>query len=513
MDIPNAVRLFDDICSYEEGLAESLFKLHSPPKGGDVEADRFKFYVDRAAHDNLVSNLDEENCKKYMAAMRIIFAQRTSPEPSAPSDHYYFQTGAPGETLVYLDPEGFEDALYYIKKTGNPGLPFVGEGIVENQHVDLDLLENLVLTMLILASIGSTPCICCGSFYPPLTFVKSEPTKKDKVARIIYGVSLVYNVFCRLLFGEMLEMASYDYSETCHKVGMDFNTQEGLQRFFDAYHSMYDIAEIMGLKIKSNDIRGWEYSVKPEMNKIWHACRIEAAYVTHSNDVTPRYTRDTMRYHLVVNRFCIAYESSRIVCHSNGKLSFSKNYVQWSGKPSTHLENSDQRAALAMVANGFMECYELIEKPRVVETPFGLCFFSNIRQLEVVHRGIEYDELVYWGSPLAATNGDDCLEIYSEESDKWYKENGFTITDDRVMDYDVVYFCSQKLVYDNEEIQHYHVPDGIAKILYNLFAATDPAAVNGILYHLRYHPARFSIHRLVKLMANKQAILDRLELL
>jgi hypothetical protein len=131
------------------------------------------------------------------------------------------------------------------------------------------------------------------------------------------------------------------------------------------------------VEVKSSDVQGWEYNARRFMADQWFKSFAKRA----------RLPRDEWHAHLM-KMYHIA-EVKMLVVDSDGFVHKLPFYITLSGKPTTHIENSDNRAALADTING-------------------------------------YDRLPPMMMP-SATNGDDCVEKL--RNPKGYDALGFVVTD------------------------------------------------------------------------------------
>jgi hypothetical protein len=240
-----------------------------------------------------------------------------------------------------------------------------------------------------------------------------------------------------MLMGEYL----IHLPETCksaqHKVGLDMYTQPGLQNLFACHDKLHDLAEREGKPVNTNDVQGWEYQTRLWMSRIWNDCFIDR--------MKGESVLDGVHEHLL-RAYQKANEKTLII-DSDGNVHKLPIYITLSGKPTTHIENSDNRNALADAINGF-------------------------------------EDLAAYELPSLA-NGDDCEEI-DVHSNK-YVELGFVITDKCHQTRDDLNFCSQKFLRKDGKIVR--IPDGLAKSFFNAMQASGKFdALMGIFAHVQDHP-------------------------
>lgn len=414
------------------------------------------FYLDRARQtrfgaDGVEKKPDLEFRENYTQAMNKLFRQRPPPVPLT-------------EAMVF-DQSGnvrrdiFLSAYSKCAPTSTPGYPLCHYGAT-NAEVPLDVLYNTVNEMLkawlttdvsIINTISRQEAFRRGLIHPATVFVKSEPTGRDKVARLIFGVSLTMNVIARIFFHNYLKEVATTWRTASHKVGMDFVTNEGLYALWANFEILNDARIAFNNKdpegdfsLFSNDIQGWEYQVRDWMVVTWHQIYM---HVAQANS-----------FHRKLQKWYYAAESAMFVVDSDGFCHGLPFYIGLSGRVTTHLENSDERGALADAGNGFYK-YRAI---------------TNL------------------------TNGDDCIELRRYDHGKcidFYAELGFKITDsdlitcdDETLEFTEVGFCSQKFgQYDDRSI--YREPDGLGKAFYKACVANDDESLLDTYTHIAQHPA------------------------
>jgi hypothetical protein len=399
-----------------------------------------EFYVDRACKTRFVDGVEvvvsDEFQKRYRRAMVRLFNQR--PPPDAYSREVLFPEGR-------LNRKLFDKACCSLNMDSSPGYPFVYIWR-ENSMVDLDwlyiLAEELLLKWMNIKlddfeNLEALEAFKMGLVFPAMSFVKGEPTAWMKIARLIYGVSLVTNVVGRMLMGEYLIHLPKTNKECQHKVGLDMYTQPGMEDLFKCYDKLHDLAEKMGKPVVSDDIQGWEYQTRLFMSRTWNDCYIDR--MRGENEL------DGVHEHLL--RCYQKANEKTLIIDSDGNVHKLPIYITLSGKPTTHIENSDNRDALADAINGF-------------------------------------DELSAFELPSLA-NGDDCAEI--DVHPNMYEEFGFVVTDRVHQTRNEFNFCSQKFLRLGGKIVR--VPDGLAKSFFNAMLASDKYdALIGIFAHVQYHP-------------------------
>jgi hypothetical protein len=405
-----------------------------------VERSRMEFYVDRACKTRFVDGVeivvDDEFQKRYRRAMARLFNQR--PPPDAYSREVLFPQGR-------LNRKLFDKACCSLNMDSSPGYPFVYLWR-QNSCVDLDwlylLAEELMMkwmniTLEDFERLEALEAFERGLAYPAMSFVKGEPTAESKIARLIYGVALATNVVGRMLMGEYLIHLPETNKNAQHKVGLDMYTQPGLEDLFKCYDRLHDLAEKQGKPVDTNDIQGWEYQSRLWMSRIWSECYIDRM---KGDNVLDGVHEHLLRCYQKANE-------KTLIIDSDGNVHQLPIYITLSGKPTTHIENSDDRDALADAINGF-------------------------------------DELPAFELPSLA-NGDDCAEINVHPN--MYNELGFVVTDRVHQLRDELNYCSQKFLRKDGKIVR--IPDGLAKSFFNAMQASGKYdALIGIFAHVQNHP-------------------------
>lgn len=429
--------------------------MHLPPTGGPVERDRLLYYVTRASKTRLSGGVEVEPSSRFLDdyddAMDRLFAQREPPK--AFSHEELFPDG-------HLCKKRFSEALLQINPDSNPGYPLVYL-FSKNREVDTDMLYALCDELLLLwltdtdenfSRMTPMEAFLGGYSYPSMCFVKGEGTSREKVARLIYGVSLVMNAIGRVLYGDYLMDMNKTWDTAQHKVGLDFSSEEGCRKYMNNYQRLFK-----GTKVGSNDVQGWEYQMRLWMSQAWTEAYIRRAkaHGTHA--------------HLL--RVYLIFESKALVADSQGYLHELPFYIMRSGKPSTHTENSDTRAALADTINGYA-------RAPVDDIP-------------------------------SVTNGDDAQERLVNPGG--YEELGFVVTDRVETTPTRSLFSSQVFEEGPEGLRRY--PDGLAKLVFSVTTKTgNVSAVADILMHCRQHPGFSTFCNFVKWAAIVQEGEETVEL-
>lgn len=275
-----------------------------------------------------------------------------------------------------------------------------------------------------------------GFTHPSTAFVKGEPTKKDKIARNIFGVSICMNVLGRILFGDYLNGVVETWGDCEHKVGLDFNTLDGLKTLKGFVTKMFD--ENPGIPFVSDDVQGWEYMDRGWMHSTWHKTFLANGRRNSSgNKLDPVIER-------LYKGYCLA-ELYAPTMFSDGRLLIDPFYFCKSGRLTTHLQNSDSRAAL------------------------GLACSPHFKRK---------------GQLLCMTNGDDYVGARGEQ--KAYERLGFVITDCTAQTRDLIKFCSQVFYFRYNHLSRH--PEGLAKLFANAILSPTDDIFRAVLLNAEQHP-------------------------
>lgn len=276
---------------------------------------------------------------------------------------------------------------------------------------------------------------------PAQIFVKSEPTKSDKIARIIYGLSSLMNVIARILFADYLQSVNETWGLCSHKVGMDMYTDAGLKTLHDNIQTIFH--SVPDSEVISDDVQGWEYMDRPEFQVIWHEVYMGCA------NATP--------FHRMLQTAYACVERAMLIVDSDSYVHSLPFYITFSGKVTTHLQNSDERAALAEVDYG--------------------TYKTNLQ--------------------TTVTNGDDCLAARPRYSKPEFSTSlGFIHTDEVVQTIQHLNFSSQHFITSQGSGKTVRIPDGVQKAVYNILCGPSDESYNGVMIHLQNFKGRPSIERL-----------------
>lgn len=325
----------------------------------------------------------------------------------------------------------FVNARSHLKDDSSPGFPFP-ECQTNDEVDDYELYDAVNQTLLrwrdydwVLPSQSSDETrddyfyrlFILGLVPPSRMFVKGEPTKKGKVARLIFGVSIIMNVVGRILFADFLNYIKTTWDNATHKVGLDFQTEEGLLRLTHYFTAMLTRCQQEGRVLVSDDIQGWEYQGRRWMHYCFHGIYLRRC------EATP--------FHRKMQTMYAAVEAHTMVMDSDFYLHVLPFFIIQSGRILTHLQNSFERYALACMD---FECY---------------------------------------GRAGGSTNGDDCLAsapIGFDVTTVASSRIGFVHTDVSLQT-SILNFCSQIFYRSSAGSPFTRFPDGLAKMFYNYLAA------------------------------------------
>lgn len=400
----------------------------------------------------------------YKTALYKIFQRRGAIQLPLMSDICNLEY-VNNQHVYSVKPAIFDRLLADCKPTGMPGYPFVyvapqvRELHPEFLYGELNALLNKWITYDFSATLAlpepnrSVKLFMDGVTFPATTFIKGEPTKRSKIARNIYGVSVVMNLMSRLLFGDYVKRLTSTWGECEHKIGIDFYTPEGLRVFTEFNRKLFATAQSFKRRVVSDDVQGWEFQDREWMHDEWHR-----VHFMHALGLGPFSTEQDALSRVVDHRIYRLYNAFRIcdklapVMFSDGTFTIRPFYTCLSGRYLTHLQNSDSRAALCMMT---------------VPTEFDF-------------RDVLFEQ------PICATNGDDCVGLEGDE--RIYSDLGFVITDRVYQDLRMVNFCSQVFIIDTYG-RTLRMPDGLAKLFVNCVSANEEQDYRDCLSNVISHPA------------------------
>lgn len=371
--------------------------------------------------------------------MRKLFSEIPS-KPRYPhqSDVFYFneETGR-----NHLKHDVFDRAFSHVRLDSTPGFPYE---CPTNADVPRGDLYDRVDRLLHLWHTEAMPDDALVAFqrgftYPATAFVKNEPTKTDKIARLIYGTSVVMNVVGRIFFADYITHVVDSWDIASHKVGLDFLSPEGLSRFTRFFDSIDPRVRELCV---SDDIQGWEYMCRDWMHETFFEVYLE------QSDYVP-FTRH------MLEQYCRA-EKLILFLTSDGLLNAPDMYFGVSGRLLTHFQNSMERGALGLT--------------------------------DAVLSKTILSVLLEESRALCAMNGDDYFGPVGA-ADSFSARLGFVHTDQAPVTSLSVNFCSQEFYRYQPEVDFKRKPDGLAKTVYNLFCARDQSARLDILNYIGSHEA------------------------
>ncbi len=425
-----------------------------PPRGGKVERDRMSFYFDRAAKTRLQDGKEKmptkQQYQEYLRAMKKLFDQRAPPVRIDYADVF--------DSNSNLRVDVFDRALTHIDQTSTPGFPFLNYEI--NADVPRDKLYSLVndtlkrwdafdlkgvnFTFDDFVKIGKrftkTEWFLNGMNWPAKCFVKGEPTDTSKVARLIYGLSIVMNVISVIFYGDYLRKLPESWSEASHKVGIDFTSDLGLAKVTSSYEMLLAASRLRKMEVFSDDIQGWEYQSRSWMLFAWHLTYSSYQFLTN--------------FQRKMDFIYALMETVTLVVDSDGIIHDLPFYITFSGKRTTHAENSDTRGALREVDGSTVEPVR--------------------RQNKIVDPRSYKD---------GSENGDDSLGLCGDT--KFSESLGFVHTDKVLCTNTRFPFCSNVFFRERVGQNFRRKPENYQKLLFNYLATSDITAKFAIVLEFK----------------------------
>ncbi len=392
--------------------------------------------------------------------MKAIFAQREAPKTF--EEHQVF------DSLGNLRLDVFNRAWTHINLKSTPGFPYFDCNT--NREVDLlELYEDVNRTLRLwieeplyedldyLDPATRLKYFWSGHTHLAKVFIKGEPTPLSKVARNIYGASLIMNMISRILFGDYINSVKESWGVASHKVGIDFYSPAGLGKFTQFFDKLRH-RKPGHCDIVSDDIQGWEYQGRSWMHIAWHKAYMDRAKATE--------------FHRKLQTCYMMAELLTMILDSDGIIHSLPFFIVLSGKSTTHLQNSDERASLARVDSGLS--VHLLE----IASNINLWMQSD-------------------NSVTHSTNGDDCFGIFPKGCKFEFSTGlGFVHTDVQTHTPLEVNFCSQIFFRNTVHEDFKRKPDGLAKLLYNMLAADSKDASVDVLLQFEHHEARAMVQGL-----------------
>lgn len=372
------------------------------------------------------------------------------------------------DSLGNLRLDVFNRAWTHINLKSTPGFPYFD--CSTNREVDLlELYEDVNRTLRLwieepfdedlnyLDPATRLKYFWSGHTHLAKVFIKGEPTQLSKVARNIYGASLIMNLISRILFGDYINSVKESWGVASHKVGIDFYSPLGLGKFTQFFDKLRH-RKPGNCDIVSDDIQGWEYQGRSWMHIAWHEAYMDRAKATE--------------FHRRLQRSYMIAELLTMILDSDGIIHSLPFFIVLSGKSTTHLQNSDERAALARVDSGLS--VHLLE----IASNINLWMQSD-------------------NSVTHSTNGDDCFGIFPKGCKFEFSTGlGFVHTDVKIHSPLEVHFCSQIFFRNTVYEDFKRKPDGLAKLLYNMLSADSKDASVDVLLQFEHHEARAMVQEL-----------------
>jgi hypothetical protein len=350
----------------------------------------------------------------------------------------------PGDQTLVCQPSIADDFCYFkfkdevwamlyskIEMDKSPGSPFVNAGFRTNGDIPQEMLRRCVeerLTLLHFLGKGhstsewdldqftSEELVAHNAMDPVKVHVKSELTKLSKVARLIFGHSVIDRLIWQWLFFDLLNDLPQRWKDpkNASSVGINFNEAGALIDLFQRMQRM----KPKDYHLASDDVRGWEFLVLGMM--------MRAALEVYAEKCGRKGSVASVVLDAMIE---LMTDHNAVLAFSDGELWTAEFVFMLSGWLLTHIINTVMRAALAM-----MVCFKLGSD--------------------------EY--LPSFDEPFQKANGDDCFGYATSLSAENYRRLGFYVTPEMLSEMRFS-FCSQ--IFDVPRRTSY--PESVMKIVSN----------------------------------------------
>jgi len=453
-------RIFNDFGDqYEiaEEFAPLLCRSYAPT-GGDVELERLNFYFNRA----LQTPEPFEGKQLFRNYQKMV---------DRSLDHVYRNCPIRNDNMYFYKSSrymgwGIKKAIWHklytkLDASKDPGCPLSNAGFPTNGSIPESLLKQLVVdrlnAILFCEEIPSTyqGCVDAQLCDPWKVHVKNELTKDSKIARLIFGGSVVDRLLWQLLFNDVLIDTIDDWCNpnSVSSIGIDFDKASD---FYKCVHTQLDqqkkLLSPVEVKLKSFDIQGYEYKMGQPM--------LQAFF----GPILFRYQKSQrfrLQHKLLRVMSTIFSTRPAVLSLSNGRLVQAKKVIMLSGFLLTHFINTITRASIAQ-----MTCYE--------------------------NMAVDLPPQVF-----QKANGDDGLGGHTEFSKRNYERLGFVITEEEVDEQsDAFSFCSQFFH------KTFSYPETVFKSFANFtFHSDDVSRELQLKAHVMTHPKRDLLLRFATVLA------------
>lgn len=354
----------------------------------------------------------------------------------------------------HLRHDVFMRAVSHLNKKSTPGFPFFN--VRTNEDVNLMQLYDEVDTLLLrwlkrdhdwtqFDPRNPNDAILLyreGWVLPSRVFVKGEATSESKMARLVFGTSVVLQTLGRIIFGDYLSGVVESWGEQPHKVGIDFSSEQGLRKFTE-FMDKHFFNEGNTDTFESDDIQGWDFMPRQFFHESWHEAYMDVAGATEFHRVL-----QTAYMHALTYTLCV--DSDLVLHHS-------PFFHRQSGEVLTHLQNCDERGTVSLM--------DIICSSDPLTWNFDR-LVCKIRETE---------------------NGDDCIEKANDH--RFSRKLGIVITDCVTQTPLEVNFCSQVFFRAKKGDVFKRRPDSLHKLMYHLIASNSAEQIAGIMSNLVDHPA------------------------
>lgn len=347
------------------------------------------------------------------------------------------------------------DSIYcMLDASKSPGAPFANAGFRTNGDIPQDMLRECVeerINLLLFMEEDTTTdewlpesrtmseWAAYGVEDPVKVHVKAELTKKQKVARLIYGQSVISRCIWQWLYNDLLKKAPYRWtsSKNASSIGINFEDAHMLIDVITGYRSelplMRAYSGLQSLDIASDDVSGWEYSVQPIM--------IDSALgVVEEHSI--KYAGNTLssKVHWSLRELFVSNPAA--IVFSDGFIDEAPFVFLPSGWLLTHIINTVMRSALANLVLFKLDLDEDCSKRLILPRPYQ------------------------------KANGDDNIGFVSEHSLEGYRKLGFK-TEREICTERYFGFCSQ--IFDC--LKRVCYPETVLKTLSNFTFNVDSSEI------------------------------------
>lgn len=523
------------VTGIKEDIINSLDKYNmKPPTGGIVERSRLEFYMNRAQlhrdFEPTFAQLEREfSGPKNDYNFHVTFNILAQNDISFAAERFQDLFEPDTDGIWMLKRDVYNHVILKVPKDSSPGYPYVAHGFSMNKDLlvndpdDNDTLYGAVNDYLIMLITGelakaidsvkdldhaeaSRILYESGYVLPAMTFIKMEPTKKDKLARTIQGLCLISGLVTKIILGDYLFGLPDRWAEATHKVGLDFNTGEGKLKLAQHYASMHETVEYLNhvtggdnFVVVTSDVQGYE----------WVARKMDALNFWRS--LSECFLSISPFHAFLIEQLGNIDLFSTICIDSEGFVHALVHYILMSGKFVTHLQNSVTRAVQAIVYSGIEGDFE--------ENMQMLC--AELRKLSNKERskgnaglGLALNQRMF--NTLCMTNGDDCANVQSRSTirnDTITTIDFMKVTDVIVLQKNIIRFSSQMFVLtpefwrfrSNPALSKFLVgdfvkryPDSFMKAVLRVpEVAESQEATAGLMFHFAEHPGRVHLANLI----------------